>query len=168
MPTPGECPLEHKNHDKVFFINFSVVLGVLGGLALIISVIARMVSAHPAEPSKEQMGALSERVKPVSYVITDPDVLLKATARPAHAPLTGEQVVAQVCTACHGAGVLNAPKIGDASAWKTRLGSEGGIDGLTASAIKGIRSMPARGGNPDLSDAEVHSAIEQMLKLSGA
>ena len=163
----GEFPLEHKNHDKVFFINFSVVLGILGAIALVIAGIARVLNPHSDEPSKEQLAALNERIKPVTQVISDPDALLKVTAKPARAPLTGEQIVAQVCTACHGSGVLNAPKIGDAGAWKERLAAQGGLEGITAAAIKGIRSMPARGGDPDLSDAEVHSAVEHMLKQSG-
>lgn len=159
--------MEHKNHDKVFFINFSVVLGILGTMALVIAGIARLLNPHSDAPTPEQLAALNERTKPVTQVISDPAILLKVTAKPARAALTGDQVVTQVCTACHGSGVLNAPKIGDAAAWKGRLATQGGLDGLSAAAIKGIRSMPARGGDPDLSDAEVHSAVELMLKKSG-
>ena len=159
--------MEHQNHDKVFFINFSVVLGILGGIAIVIVAVARLISPTPQGPNADQLAALNSRVKPVTEVFTDPAALMKATAKPARAPLTGEQVVAQVCTACHGSGVLNAPKIGDAAAWAERSKTQGGLDGLAKAAIAGIRSMPARGGDPDLSDDEVHQAVEFMLEKSG-
>ena len=66
----------------------------------------------------------------------------------------------------HVAGVLGAPKIGDADAWNQRLAAVGGVDGLTASAIKGKGNMPARGG-AQVSDEEIHAAIEHMLAESG-
>jgi cytochrome c5 len=159
--------LEHQNHDKVFFVNFSVVIGILAGIALVIAAVARTVIPTPEAPNAEQIAALESRVKPVTQVFTDPDALLKATAKPARAALSGEEVVTKVCTACHGSGVLNAPKIGDAAAWGERSKSQGGLDGLTKKAISGINSMPARGGDPDLSDDEMHAAVEFMLKKSG-
>lgn len=159
--------MEHKNHDKVFFINFSVVLGALGTLALIISVIARALIPHPEGLSKEQAAALDSRVAPVTRVFTDPQALLAATAKPARAAMSGDEIVTKVCSSCHGTGVLNAPKIGDASAWGARSSSQGGVAGLTTAAIKGVNSMPPRGGDPDLSDDEVRSAVEVMLKKSG-
>lgn len=159
--------MEHQNHDKVFFINFSVVLGILAGIAIVIATVARLVIPSPDGPNADQVAALNSRLKPVTQVFTDPEALLKATAKPARAALTGEQVVTTVCTACHGTGVLNAPKIGDAAAWSERAKTQGGLDGLTKAAIAGIRSMPARGGDPDLSDDEVHQAVEFMLKKSG-
>jgi cytochrome c5 len=159
--------LEHQNHDKVFLVNFLVVLGILGGIAVIIATVARTLAPSLAGPDADQTAAMKSRIAPVSQVYTDPEALLKATAKPAHAPLSGEQVVAQVCTACHGTGVLNAPKIGDAAAWGERSKTQGGLDGLVAKAISGINSMPARGGNPDLTDDEMHGAVEFMLKKSG-
>ena len=36
--------------------------------------------------------------------------------------LSGEEVYANRCAACHEAGVLNAPKIGDTAAWASRIG----------------------------------------------
>jgi len=76
-------------------------------------------------------------------------------------------VVAQVCAACHGAGVLGAPKIGDKAAWSARKAAAGGVDGLATSAEKGKNSMPPRGGRADLSDDEVKAAVQEMLKQTG-
>ena len=47
-----------------------------------------------------------------------------------------------------------------------RLGK--GLDGLSASVIKGKGAMPARGGNPDLADEEIKRAVAFMLNQSGA
>ncbi|MDB5968316.1 MAG: cytochrome c5 family protein [Hydrocarboniphaga sp.] len=159
--------MEQQNHDKVFFVNFSVVIGILAGIAFVIAAVARLVIPSLPAPDADQMAALNNRIKPVTQVFTDPAALLKATAKPARAAMGGEEVVTKVCSACHGTGVLNAPKIGDAAAWGERSKSQGGLDGLTKKAIAGINSMPARGGDPDLSDDEMHAAVEFMLKKSG-
>lgn len=159
--------MEHQNHDKVFFVNFSVVIGILAGIAIVIAAVARLVIPSPKGPDPDQVAALESRIKPVTQVFTDPAALLKATAKPARAAMSGEEVVTKVCTACHGTGVLNAPKIGDAAAWSERSKTQGGLDGLTQKAISGFNSMPARGGDPDLSDDEMHAAVEFMFKKSG-
>ena len=69
-----------------------------------------------------------------------------------------------VCAMCHGAGLLNAPKPGDKAAWKPRIAQ--GVATLHEHAIKGIRTMPAKGGNPALSDAEVSAAVDYMVRQS--
>lgn len=65
------------------------------------------------------------------------------------------------CAACHDNGVAGAPAMGDAAAWAARL--EKGADELYASAINGIGAMPAKGGNPNLSDEEVEAIVDHMI-----
>ena len=65
-----------------------------------------------------------------------------------------------ICSACHIAGVANAPKLGDKAAWAPRLAA--GVDGLTASVIKGKGAMPPKGGAAAASDAEIKAAVEYM------
>lgn len=79
---------------------------------------------------------------------------------------SGEQVYAAVCAGCHTSGALNSPKLGDAGAWAPRIAQ--GYDTLVSHAIKGIRSMPAKGGNADLNDVEVARAVVHMANASGA
>ena len=79
---------------------------------------------------------------------------------------TGEQVYNAACAACHGAGVAGAPKKGDGGAWGARIAQ--GYDTLVSHAIKGIRGMLAKGGNPDLNDVEVARAVVHMANASGA
>jgi cytochrome c5 len=72
----------------------------------------------------------------------------------------GAALYKQACTVCHAAGIAGAPKSGDKAAWASRVGV--GVDGLTASVIKGKGIMPARGGS-SASDAEIKAAVEYML-----
>jgi cytochrome c5 len=102
---------------------------------------------------------------------------------------SGMQVVETVCAECHASGANGAPKIGDANAWERRAAR--GLASLTESALRGIRNinshggnpgqwrptaaraqwrpgeMPARGGNPNLSDLEIQRAITFMVNASG-
>jgi len=78
---------------------------------------------------------------------------------------SGEQVYRQVCAACHAAGVENAPRLGDRAAWKPLI--EEGQDTLTAHAWVGVRGMPARGGQPDLSLEEFARATAYMARAAG-
>ena len=78
----------------------------------------------------------------------------------------GPAIFKQQCAKCHASGTGGAPKIGDKGAWAKHIG--GGLDHLKQLAIKGNGAMPARGGNPDLSDIEVTRAIVYMANQSGA
>jgi len=103
--------------------------------------------------------AVAARLKPVGQVeVIDPNA--------PKAEKTGKEVVEAVCGACHISGALNAPKIGDRAAWGKLINK--GLGKITEDAIKGVRQMPARGGNPDLSNLEVARAIVYMANLSGA
>lgn len=75
--------------------------------------------------------------------------------------IDGAAIYAQVCTACHATGVAGAPKRGDAAAWGSRM--EKGVETLYSSAINGLGVMPPKGGNPNLSDAEVKAAVDHLI-----
>jgi cytochrome c5 len=78
---------------------------------------------------------------------------------------SGKQVVAAVCAGCHAKGLKGAPKIGDRKAWSKR--AEQGLTSLTEHALKGIREMPAHGGNPGVTDLEIGRAVAYMVNRSG-
>ena len=73
----------------------------------------------------------------------------------------GKSIYDSTCTACHAAGIANAPKLGDRSAWAPRI--KQGVDALVQSALKGRGAMPPKGGNASLSDADLRAAIQYMV-----
>jgi cytochrome c5 len=79
---------------------------------------------------------------------------------------TGEQVVQARCIKCHGTGEGGAPKIGDRAAWIPRV--KQGLDVVIRSAINGHGGMPARGGQADLTDAEMRNAVIYMFNKGTA
>ena len=83
-----------------------------------------------------------------------------AAASATVAGASGEALYKQACTVCHAAGVAGAPKLGDKAAWAPRLAA--GVDGLTATVIKGKGAMPPKGGST-APDADIKAAVEYML-----
>jgi len=144
------------------------VLALLGGLfapGLVIFLIIKLVLGIQATHIQDTDAAVAdakvvERIQPVAEVnVAD------ANAGP-HVDKPGEQVVKEVCSACHAIGALGSPKIGDKSAWGPRLTQ--GYDTLVKHALAGIRQMPARGGNAELTDTEVAGAVAYMANQAGA
>lgn len=74
----------------------------------------------------------------------------------------GESIYGNVCAACHDSGAAGAPIRGEEDAWADRV--DKGWDELLANAINGIGAMPAKGGNPNLSDEEMEAAVAYMLE----
>jgi len=75
--------------------------------------------------------------------------------------VNGKKVADISCAACHKAGVMGAPKIGDTKAWTQRI--EKGLASVTDNAIKGFNSMPAKGGNFSLSDQDIKDVVAYFL-----
>lgn len=93
-------------------------------------------------------------------------ILLAALSLPAFAAdKTGAEVYESTCRECHGNGKHRAPVFGDSKHWG-KLVREG-LNDLVPSALAGMRKMPAKGGNPALSDAEVASAVIYMANAGG-
>ena len=83
----------------------------------------------------------------------------------AGAAVDGEKVYKSLCFSCHDMGVAGAPKLGDKQDWGPRIAK--GMDALYTSSLKGKNDvpgkiMPAKGGNPALSDDEVKAAVDYM------
>ncbi len=66
----------------------------------------------------------------------------------------------KACATCHGAGVLGAPKKGDAAVWQPRLTQ--GMDVLLSHVKNGYKNMPAKGLCNDCSDADYIALINYM------
>jgi cytochrome c5 len=77
-------------------------------------------------------------------------------------PEGGEKIYQQACQMCHEAGVAGSPMTGDKGVWAARI--DQGRDKLVKSAIEGIGVMPPKGGQSQLSDDEVASAVDFMIQ----
>ena len=74
----------------------------------------------------------------------------------------GKDVYERVCSACHDSGVAGAIKITDKATWRSHI--HHGVDHMVDSVIKGKGAMPARGGDPKLSDKEIESAVHYIIQ----
>lgn len=80
----------------------------------------------------------------------------------------GKKMFNKTCSMCHAAGVGGAPKPGDKADWAPRIAQ--GKDTLYKHAMEGFNgnkgAMPARGGSPTMTDAEVKAAVDYMADKS--
>jgi len=95
------------------------------------------------------------------------DATTQAATAAVSGAVDGEKVYKGLCFSCHDMGVAGSPKLGDKADWGPRIAK--GNDALYKSAIEGRMNitpgkvMPAKGGNPALSDAEVKAAVDFMM-----
>jgi cytochrome c5 len=141
----------------------SIVAGLFAPLLAIFLVVQLVLSIQgthkPDTSSEAAQQAITARIKPVATL----------AALDANAPKvekSGQEVYDAVCTSCHAAGALGAPKFDNKGDWGSRLGQ--GFDTLVKHAIEGIRQMPPRGGDGDLSDTEVARAVAYIANSAGA
>jgi len=154
---------------------------ILGSSAALLVFIFILVAHHRDIPDRVRMdrgvllasgSSVAERIKPVGEVAfataqtgQPPAKDAVVTATPAR---DGQQVYQASCVACHDAGIAGAPKLGDKGQWAKRIAK--GLDALYASSVNGIQGtagvMPAKGGNPALSNAEVKAAVDYIVAQS--
>jgi cytochrome c5 len=140
------------------------------GLFLIVNLVSQGVLSNLDNPKtyaqaaieKANMQTTAQRIAPVGKTdMAGIDKKSMATMAPvAKVEKSGEQVYSAICIACHGSGVLGAPKKGDTAAWDARMSV--GMDAIVTSAINGKGSMPPKGGDASLSTNEIKAAIEFM------
>ena len=161
---------------KSYAVNVSLILGISVLLMLFIFV---LVAHHRGVLSRveQQRAALLatgssalERIKIAGQAASvetqqAPVKIVMTASKPV---LGGQEVYQASCIACHGAGIAGAPKLGDKGQWEKRIAK--GLDTLYASSVNGVQGsagvMPAKGGNPALSDAEVKAAVDYMVGQS--
>ena len=164
--------------QKRYVLNVSIILGISAVLTLFLYI---LVSHHRETPERIRLdrgvllgsgSTVAERIKPVGQVVVAsaeprPEPVKTAAAAPP-AKRDGQQVYQASCVACHGAGIAGAPKVEDKGQWAARIAK--GLDTLYTSALNGVQGsagvMPAKGGNPALSDAEVKAAVDYMVARS--
>ncbi len=168
-------------HDDHFFNTFSVVLGTLVAIAIVLFGIARSIGTpfEEARASSDPAVAagVADNTAPVGRLaLAGQDNGALAIRAPASGsapstlpvPRSGEEAFQTVCSACHGTGAGGAPKVGDHGAWGPRIGQ--GKATLYEHALKGFNGkagvMLAKGGRADLPDDLVRETVDFMVKKS--
>ncbi|MFP5380895.1 MAG: c-type cytochrome [Gammaproteobacteria bacterium] len=141
----------------------SIVAGLLAPLLAIVLIVMLVLdirgSQQPDTSGDAAQQAAIERIKPfATLAAVDPTAVVVEKS--------GQEVYDAACVACHGTGALAAPRFENKADWGSRLGQ--GYDILVKHAIEGIRNMPPRGGNADLTDTEVARAVAYMANSAGA
>lgn len=158
---------EYKNSSSFKELMIAIP-GAIIGFTLLVSLLAVLFGMGKEEeaPAPAATAEAAPAPTPEEKNVAPVAVVDVAAEGGEHVEKSGADVVKGVCVMCHGAGLMNAPKIGDAGQWGPRLAQ--GYETLVKHAIEGIRSMPARGGNPDLTDGEIAAAVAEMANASGA
>jgi len=167
-----------RNHDLEFLKRFSMVIGFL--CLLTVGLILLAIYLHgklPPEISPTAVQRTSARIHPAGAVYAGDTgaaaqaaaaaaAAAKAASSVAYGGTTDGSVIYQnLCSACHGTGVGNAPTLLTAQ-WSSRIAQ--GTETLHRHAIDGFTGpdggiMPPRGGNPGLTDEQVIATVDWML-----
>lgn len=168
--------------DQSFLRQFSMVIFFLALVALALIFLAwHIYSNAPKDKVPGTRQVTEQRIKPVAGVYAGKsgaaaiEAAKAAAAKAAAAKVAyggttdGKAIYGHLCHSCHTAGVAGAPKLGDKAAWKPRIAQ--GIATLIKHAEEGYTGpdgnhMPARGGNPSLSDAQVAATVKWMVGQS--
>ena len=183
-------PVEENIETHPVKLAIAVTAGAVGLIVGIIMLAYFAVGTHSVgagEAKANTAEAIAQRVAPVATLEVARDaastpvpaaaaapasakagttVVAAIPAAPPTAKVTaaasGESVYKASCSACHATGVAGAPKAGDKAAWAPRIAKGAAL--LHEHALKGFNNvMPAKGGNPALSDADVKSAVDYMV-----
>ena len=154
MHEPDQHVSPIKNWKQLVVV---VVLAFVVPITIIV-LLSQFVTNAPTGATEDQSAVLN-RIKPVG------EVQLALASGP-KGQLKGEEVYAQVCKTCHEAGLAGAPKVGDKGAWAKVIAQ--GLVTTVDHAVKGIRAMPPKGGNPDFENIEIERAVVFMANQAGA
>jgi cytochrome c5 len=165
--------------DRVFLKHFSMVIGFLVLVMFALIFLAMHIYAdHPAATAPDAQKQAVERVAPVGAVYagdTGKAALLAAQEAAKKAAesqvayggtLDGKTIFGNLCQTCHTNAATGAPVISDKAAWAPRVAK--GVSTLVDHAINGFQGpdgkmMPAKGGNPSLTNDQVKATVEWMV-----
>ena len=163
------------NSDKATIRQLVIMVGGLVVLTLVLMFAGYEIYDHaPKETNPNASAAVADRIAPAGAVYAGntgraamqaaADAAAKAAAsQVAYGGTTdGKTIFDNLCTSCHTAGVAGAPKVGNKAMWAPRIAE--GLDTLVKHAIEGYHGpdgnyMPAKGGYPALTDAQVNAAV---------
>ena len=166
-----------RNYDLDFLKHFSMVIAFLMAVTLgLILFAAYLHDALPQEVNPVEVKRTEGRIAPAGAVFAGAsgeaaraaaDAAAKAAAASQVAyggTLDGAVIYDSLCASCHKSGVGGAPLL-TAAGMGARAGQ--GKDTLHKHAIEGYTGsagiMPAKGGNPALTDDQVKATVDWML-----
>ncbi len=160
-----------QSEDRAFLRQFSGVIVAFIVLTIALIFLARYMQPEPDNSANPSQAILAEqRIAPVGAVrageagaaaLAEIQAAVD-TAEPAgEIVVDGSTVYGGLCKTCHDAGIAGAP-IKGSEQMAARL-AEKGLETLVYNAINGLNAMPARGGNPTLSDEQIQASVEFML-----
>ena len=149
---------EHSSPIKTWQQLVVTVVAAFVVPVILIVMIASLVTGGAKRSATGDDDDVLMRIRPVGTVEI-------AKAAGPRAALSGEQVYAQVCKACHEAGVAGAHKFGDKAAWAKVIAQ--GDKTTFDHALRGLRAMPPKGGNPALSEDDILDVIAYLRTLQG-
>lgn len=124
--------------------------------------------AQPAAAPAPAAAPVAKATQPVPASVPTAPAPSEPAAAPPAAPASdlvlGKKIYQQACAFCHDRGVAGAPKTGDKAVWTMRMAQ--GMDTLYTVALRGKGAMPAKGGNPSLSETDVKAAVDYMIAQS--
>ena len=165
--------------DRTFMKHFAIMIAMLAGTAVVLIIIGTFVWASlPKESNQREVQRAGDRITPVAAVYAGDTGRAAmeaakvaadkaAASQVAYGGTTdGKTIFDHLCTTCHSTGATGAPRITDKSAWAPRI--KEGIATLVKHAIDGYTGpdgnhMPAKGGNPALTDAQVEATVKWMV-----
>jgi cytochrome c5 len=168
--------------DTHFFTSFSLVLGILIAVAVLLFALAKVVgTSSQVEQLKTealQIAAVDERTRPFARVAVagQDNTALQIVAAPSGSapaaglsvPKSAEELYNATCSACHAQGIGGAPRVGDKAAWAPRIAQ--GKDTLYKHSIEGFQGktglMPPKGGRVDLADDLIRQGVDYMVERS--
>jgi cytochrome c5 len=142
-----------KTPQQLITVMFLAFMAPIIGIVMTVQLVLNRPYAEPAALAAE---AVTARLQPVGKV--------EFGAAGAGTAKSGEEIVKEICAACHQAGVANAPKLGDKAGWAPRL--KLGLDGLLQSVISGKGAMAPRAGT-SFTDQELAGAVVFMANQAG-
>ena len=170
-----------RNYDLEFLKRFSMILAFLAAVTVGLIVFAHYLNGtvkHDPDPAAQQR--VLDRIAPAGAVYAGATgaaaqaEAMKAAAAAAASQVAyggttdGKTIFDNLCTGCHTSGAGGAPKL-DAAGIGARMATQG-MDELVKKAIEGFTGstgvMPAKGGNPALTDEQVKATVEWMVAQS--
>ena len=164
--------------DLDFLKKFSMVIAFLLATTIVLIILGGHLAAkyHKYEVTPQAAAQTEARIAPVGavyagetgkieQVAADEAAKKRAASQVAYGGTTdGKTIFGNLCTGCHTSGAGGAPTL-DPSHWGARLAQ--GKDTLYKHAIDGFTGksgvMPAKGGNPALSEEQVKATVDWMV-----